>query len=570
MQLSTRSPTLTRRLRASRSRWWGARARNVLARKGQLAALLAPVFLGLATAFLVIPAGARKMLAHTHAAEQVDDTISLLRAETRARLDLAAADSMLALQRQRRRDAEAEERGSRDRETSHGADSLGRLVVALDALIARAANAPLLESYRAIAESPALRGNPRIGALLDSLSDVDRERDEFGTGAAVDPVFVALTTRANVLGREIVAAANEARAGLRRAQLAASRSRATSRDTMIELPDTIALALARYTARALLAEVVRATAQARRLNETARSLASAERAANRIAPVSAILIGSVVLALVLAFGLLLVREARSPRIADLGEAELAADAHALGVVGRTISQSHVRRRADRERPSSLDPEQDAYRLLAWHASAHVPPRSRVVVVGDEPVVAGTVAANLAAVLANEARSVLLLDIDFLSNPVARALSIRRAVAGMVDILGNRRQWSEAVIAVTVGRGNSMDCIPAGIRPRAVGPSEGEALRAEIQRASRRYDMTVVNAPLELAGRVLSGEDAVICARRTSTKVSTLVRSAERLRLGGSQILCVALWERKKPTTNRNVDDGTVPPGASTHRHSQVA
>ena len=60
----------------------------------------------------------------------------------------------------------------------------------------RADNAPLLGSFRALAEAPQMRGDPRVKQLLDSLVEIERERESFNAVGGVDPVFVALTARA--------------------------------------------------------------------------------------------------------------------------------------------------------------------------------------------------------------------------------------------------------------------------------------------------------------------------------------------------------------------------------------
>jgi hypothetical protein len=99
-------------------------------------------------------------------------------------------------------------------------DSLADRVAQLGRLLARTENAPLLGSYRALAEAPAMRGDVSVSQLLDSLVEIERERESYNAVGGVDPVFVALTARANELGRAIEAAAVSRRADLRR-QMAA-------------------------------------------------------------------------------------------------------------------------------------------------------------------------------------------------------------------------------------------------------------------------------------------------------------------------------------------------------------
>src|SRR5918997_939389 len=89
-------------------------------------------------------------------------------------------------------------------------------------LIRRAENAPLPASFRQLGESPYLNNDPRVQPLIDSLNDVERERDSFDAVTGVDPTFVALTARATEIGRAIQAIGEEKLATMRR-QMAALR-----------------------------------------------------------------------------------------------------------------------------------------------------------------------------------------------------------------------------------------------------------------------------------------------------------------------------------------------------------
>ena len=82
-------------------------------------------------------------------------------------------------------------------------DSLDARVGAIQQALTRAEQAPLPSSYKALAELPELRGDPRVHSLVDSLSEIEREREGFGAVGGVDPIFVALTSRANEIGRAI-------------------------------------------------------------------------------------------------------------------------------------------------------------------------------------------------------------------------------------------------------------------------------------------------------------------------------------------------------------------------------
>mgnify|MGYP001558900358 CR=1 FL=1 len=57
--------------------------------------------------------------------------------------------------------------------------------------------------------------------------------------------------------------------------------------------------------------------------------------------------------------------------------------------------------------------------------------------------------------------------------------------GLAAVLANRRKWSESLISVPVGRGRTLDILPAGGRATPLGPAESQALVGELQRAARR-------------------------------------------------------------------------------------
>src|SRR5438105_5801269 len=87
-------------------------------------------------------------------------------------------------------------------------DSLGAELTTLNRLIDRAENAPLPTSYRALAASPSVAADPRVRVLLDSLADVERERNAFGAVGGVDPVYLSLTSRSTAIGRGIYRSAD--------------------------------------------------------------------------------------------------------------------------------------------------------------------------------------------------------------------------------------------------------------------------------------------------------------------------------------------------------------------------
>jgi hypothetical protein len=274
-----------------------------------------------------------------------------------------------------------------------------------------------------------------------------------------------------------------------------------------------------------------------------------ERVRLQLAPVPVLVIGATVVAVFLALAIALGDEMRSPRVADVAEAERLTGLRVLTVAGiRRVPDERSRREADRALVPLLDPTSDAYRILAWHLASVWPREGIVTVTGDLSLVSAVVAANLAAVLAVEARATLLVDTDFSTEPVRTVLELPRS-PGLAAVLENRRRWSEALLSVTVGRSRTMEVLPAGIRERPVGPSEGRALVMDILRAARRHDATVVVSPGLHALRALAGDDVIVCAIRGTTRLATLARAVATLVDVGARVRGIVLWEGVLPSAS---------------------
>jgi len=189
-----------------RAAWVAARARNTLRRPLRLAAISGTVFTVALMLLVLTPRNARR------ASQQIAplsthwrDTVTLLTATDTTTKRLALAESVLVARR-----TLASRPTYAPPDTSPAAarlrrDSLAVAASELARLLERAENSPLPQSYRALGESRALAADSRVRAMLDSLADVERERDEFGAGGGVDPIFVALTARATAIGRSIQA-----------------------------------------------------------------------------------------------------------------------------------------------------------------------------------------------------------------------------------------------------------------------------------------------------------------------------------------------------------------------------
>lgn len=541
----------TRRFRAfPRAVWFGARARNAMQRPLLLVGAGATAFATVLIAYVLLPAGARGMvnLLGTGPVEW-RDTTALLARSSAAEEGLAAADSALRLARARLQSALAPPAPPRlAPEVVARRDSLSQIAGALGILVRRAENAPLPETYRALGESSSLRADLRVRALLDSLAEITGERDALGGGAMVDPIFVALTSQANAYGRSIQGIGEERLDALQReiARLQAPPRPALPDTVGRILPDTMEAAVVRRESALAVAAAQRALAQGRAANLAATAEALRERERTQLAPLPILLVGATIIAVALAFALALVLEMRSPRVADAAEAERLT-AHRVVATARLrrVPVERARRASDRALPPLLDPTFDAYRILAWHLTAQWPKDGVITLTGDQPMVVATVAANLAAVLANDARITLLVDADLDSEPVRVVLGLSPS-PGLAAVLENRRVWSEALVSVPVGRSRSLEVLPSGSRRQPAGPAESDALVDEIRRAARRHDATVIVTSLAGVKRAHVGEDVIVCATQTRTRLATLARTVTSLLQSGARVRGVVLWDGALP------------------------
>lgn len=535
--------------RPALSLWLAARTRNALQRRRRFALLAVFVFAAVLGSFVFAPAGARGAWVRVRASTlDWRDTISLIQRRRAANQRLLQAESSLAAARAAYQvTRSASPQPGFTAEQSRRRDSLAARIAVFDVLLARAEQAPLPETYRAIGESPVMRREPRVSQLLDSLAAIEREREAIGGGVGVDPVFVELTTRANAIGRQIAAIADARRADAHR-ELASIQvvSVPTSRAA---LPDTLAAAQARAVREREAAAADRLLKDARAANAALLAAEAERRRGSELAPVPVLVVAAAVIAFAVAFALTLLDEFRSPRIADAAEVERLTGSRVVATVRPRVIPAERRRRAvDRMVPAALDPTSDDYRLLALHVAVHLPDDGIVAVVAEQPTLAAVVAANLAAMFANEPRETLLADAILSDECVAQVLGIHSG-PGLGAVIENRRRWSEVLSQIATGRDEVMDVLPSG-RPRGLpGRAEAEVLIREIERSAKRYDVTVVVIPPNAAYRVRPGRAVLLCAQVQRTRGRRLARLAASMRDEGAEIMGVVLWDGDAPSRN---------------------
>ena len=536
----------TGRRRAASALWINARARNAVRRPLRIAVVGLIVFVVALVTLVALPRQAQRAAAIVAPAPtEWRDTARLIAAvaQERTRFDSVEA-SLAAIRGLLMRPTLAPAIESLPPETLARRDSLAAIVTSLARLIARVEQSPLAASYRALADAPALRDERAVKALVDSLGDVERERDAFGAVGGIDPNYVALTARATQIGHAIQEIADVKRAQLQReAQALTPPAPAPVARPVI---DTLRRVTHRDSVRQLLEARTRLLDEARRVNVSVERRAErARELANISAPPIALLAASIVLGVAAGFAGALVGEMRRPCVADVRESERATGLRVLAhMQPYEPPPERVRRRADRELPPLLEPGADGYRFLYLQVSGMMPGSWTVTLAGHDSSLAAVVAANVATLAALDARASVLIDAD----PAGCAAGVMRVAPGpgVGEIARGELAWSEAPVTQTVGRDRAADVVPAG---RRAEPAEiAAALAREIPRLARRYDSVVVTSGLAslLEAPVLAIPRIILVVRAGSTVIAELTRDVAALRANGAQLLGLVLWDRDEP------------------------
>lgn len=570
-------PTDLRRA-ISRQTWLANRARNALHRPAFIGAISIATFVTALVSMVVVPRTQRRMPVPVAAVPR-PDTLTVIANAAMAQARLRQADSALNAVRLQvaaeasRLEAERLARQSTDTVSALAAmrrDSIQSRLQLLDRLLARAEQAPLPSSYRAFAQVPELQGDVRVRALLDSLNEVEREREGFGAVGGVDPVFVALTSRATEIGRTIQAIAAERRAGLR-AELA---QLPVPLEALAPAPlaDTTTLVLAADSARAA---VQRMNTELERRRQIARTLDldedRARERANAVAPPLALLAAAFVLSAVFGFGGAFVGELRRPRVANAHELERFLGIRVLASVETGMpSTERGRRQADRSSPPYLDPGSEGYQLAYLGLATDHPSLMSVTVTSDDQAIAAVVASNLAAVAAGEARNALVLDLD--ASGTASAALKARAVPGMTDLVARRAEWPDATVAARVGRDKTVDLVPHGAGS-VDAASVASRLKEDASRIARYYDAVLLSAPADLviAGlpTALPSADLVYCAQPGVTPLRELRAQLDRMHSAGAVLRGVVLWDAERPLLPA-VEELSTRSHSNRERHREMA
>ncbi len=532
--------------------WMAARARNALRRVLVFGIVGGVVFIAALIAFVLVPRNAsRKALAVAAQMEARTDSSPAVAARDRYLAELTAVDSALDTARRAANPVPAPVIDTFPPAVRAQRDSLGAELTTLNRLIDRAENAPLPTSYRALAASPEVAADPKVRVLLDSLAGIERDRNAFGAVGTVDPVYLALTSRANAIGRSIQAIA-DAKRGEIRGKLALIRPTPATVVKPTITVDTAKLLTQRATVQQNYNTAARQVDQISSKNTRIdRETARARELANVGAPPWAMLAAAVVLALAVGFAASFGTELKRPHIADPREAELVTGARVLTVIKPPeVVVERSRRQADVEAPPLIDVVSESYRTLYLHIASVEASVPIVTITGDDPGIVATVAANLAASAAYEARSTLLVDVDPTTCSVASVLRIRPD-PGLSGIITGGATWPEAIVPTTIGRDRPLDVLPSGTRRSGLPESSVvEEVKKELTRMQRRYDFIIIAAPTSYVQRsvssIIPAPDVILCARIAHTTVGGLKTAVDSLRGADMRIHGLVLWDAEMP------------------------
>jgi Mrp family chromosome partitioning ATPase len=532
--------------------WMAARARNALRRVVVFGIVGGVVFIAALIAFVLVPRNAsRKALAVAAQIEAKSDSSPAVAARDRYLAEVTTVDSTLDAARRAANPPLAPVIDTFPPAVRAQRDSLGAELARLNRLIDRAENAPLPTSYRALAASPEVAADPKVRVLLDSLAGIERDRNAFGAVGTVDPVYLALTSRANAIGRSIQAVA-DAKRGEIRGKLALIRPTPAPVVRPTITVDTLKLLAQRATAQQSYSAAARQVDQISTKNSRIdRQSARARELSNVGAPPWAMLAAAVVLALAVGFAASFGTELKRPHIADPREAEQVSGARVLTVIRPPeVVVERSRRQADVEAPPLIDVVSESYRTLYLHIASVEASVPIVTITGDDPGIVATVAANLAASAAYEARSTLLVDVDPTTCSVASVLRIRPD-PGLSGIITGSATWPEAIVPTTIGRDRPLDVLPSGTRRSGLPEtSVVEEVKKELARMQRRYDFIIIAAPTSYVQRsassIIPAPDVILCARIAHTTVGGLKTAVDTLRGADMRIHGLVLWDAEMP------------------------
>jgi len=543
--MAERSP----QFRVPEPAWLSSRARNA-ARRPLVIGLIAAIIVALAALSLVLTPKNRRAMGPAAAVNDIRiDTVPLQFALAQAHARVTSAESALIVVR---RDVAAYNAQPPADSVSPAVlahhDSLANILNELSSLIGKVETVPLPTSYRSLAASPALIANPRIKALLDSLSEVEHERESLGTAGSADPMFVALTSRATDIGRAIETIAAERRDSLRAQINRITTPSQTAAKARAAAPDTMPWVAERDSAQSA---VVVATTDLDNARAALKLQREERERAQELSAISAspftMVLAAAIFGIVFGFGASLISELRRPTVSDGPEVERVTGVRLMAsVVPRADGAEYDRRKADRLAPGYLDPKSEAYQLAYLHIEQSAASPDVVAVLGDDPDVCAIVTMNIAAIAAEDARSVLVIDAAGRGDAIRSLLPFSPS-ADLADLIGGIASWVDATAHVSVGRDRTVDVVTG---TRSTSPAGLiELVERERPRLGKHYDSVFVIASLDLVPAIAENafvQGTILTATGGRTRLVHLVDAVAALRTQGRQLFGIVLWDSAPP------------------------
>ncbi len=586
-------------MNSPRARWLAARTRNA-ARHGLLiAGAGAIVMIATLLMFVLLPRQADRALSNAIAAlPPARDTLVL---HTQRRL----ADSLRAQAEAQRTAAQVTMAATLSGAIT-SADSLAlaalQPAVAGDSVlrdlaghIVRARQAPLVESFRSLADAPALQRDLQVrttvNRLRESIEVLHRDREAYAALSGPDARYASMTARLTDEGAALVALAErslrEQAEAKQRAQArqaagvgaalradsptdSATRSvdstLATDADTPrlapAPLPDSLLEAAAR-TAADSVTRLDSILVDAQRVNAALDSTKAALRARMQVnIPPVAMLFASLVLGLSIGFAVAVWREIRIPTVGDARELEEITQSRVIvhhGAEGAPLGARFGRRVRRGEAPAAvLTPEADAWPLLHLMLSNIGDMARQVQLLADRPVVAGAVGLNLASVAARESRATVLVDAAQRAGAVVPLLPASALVKrDDVGVAGKAAPWDDRwdpTRRLPLGRDAAVDLVlPRRTRHDARRHASDDAAPPDqLEALLRRYDFVVFVTDTPVVMAVPPGADIVLCARLGVTPLAWVARVVRHTQASQRRIRAVVLWADEVPLAGTRV------------------
>ena len=576
-------------LNTRRTAWMAARARNAAKRGGLIASVgLLAVATTLLLLVLVPREVNRAVRARIDALPALVDTLPLLANLTGTTDRLRNAEATLQYLRQADADrvASAASNASPNRiatpSSTNPAIEQTEARTELTLRVARARTAPLVENFRAVGEAELLRGDARARVLLDSLNDVNRDREAYAALGGPDARYAAMTAKLATLGQRLlligeqhlaavtanapapsVNAASVAPAVATMPPVADSVDRAAQNaapptvDTAMLTPpqrfsgDSSAERSAREaldTAKAMLQTAEKTLADVRLSNA---SIAEERRRAEagspaRVPPV-AMLFATLVTGLAVGFGCALFAEVKRPRVADVAEVERVTDARVIQHTGTRSAtlNTQSRRQADGGLPPIVDFASEAYQLLHVTLTGYGDTSREVQVISSDALLGATIGINLAAAAVRDSRATLLIDASTPPHLVNRLLrnGADNSMVSNVSPSGAEVSLQTQLITMRLGRDFSLDTL-------TISGDSGDAAQEELQAIAHDHDFTVVvqgDGGDATQASPLPAADVILCARVGDTRLDWLITRTAELRAQQRRVRAVLLWATRAPS-----------------------